>query len=112
MIRNEEKVNEGENLTINQLDLLNKKSKKSICEITKDKGYGSGFFCKIKLPNNNNKEIYCLITNNHVITKGILINTENIEIKLNNEKIKISLNKNRRIWANEKKNFTCIEILK
>ena len=57
MIRDEEKVNEGKNLTINQLDLLNKKSKKSNFEITKDKGYGSGFFCKIKLPNNNNEEI-------------------------------------------------------
>ena len=110
-IRNEEKVKEGENLTLTNMKILLEKAEKSIFEIIKDKGYGSGFFCKIKYPNNFN-EINYLITNNHVITKDMLIYKENIEIKLNNKKIKISLNFNRRIWTNKQIDFTCIEILK
>ena len=110
-IINEENVKEGENLTLKNTKILFEKAEKSICEIITDKGYGTGFFCKIKYPNKFN-EIYCLITNYHVITKEILINKENIEIKLNNEEIKISLNLYRRIWINEEIDFTCIEILK
>ena len=110
-IINEENIKKGENLTIKKSKILNEKAEKTICEIIKDNGYGSGFFCKIKYPNKFN-EIYCLITNHHVITKDILLNKENIEIKLNNEEIKISLNLYRRIWTNEKIDFTCIEILK
>ena len=66
------------------------KIEKSICQVVKDKEYGIGFFCKIKYPNKLN-EIYCLITNNHIITKDMLINNKNIEIILNNKNIKISL---------------------
>ena len=110
-IRNEDKVKEGENLTLNNSKILYEKAEKSICEIIKDKGYGTGFFCKIKYPNKYN-EVYCLITNNHVITKDMLTYQENIEIKLNNKGIKIALNKQRRIWTNEEIDFTCIEILK
>ena len=107
-IINEEKVKEGENLTIKKMKILLEKAEKSVCEIIKDFGYGTGFICKIKYIN---KEIYCLITNDHVITKFILLNKEYIEIKLNNEIIKISLNIYRRIWNNEELDFTCIEII-
>ena len=41
----------------------------------------------------------------------MLIYNENIEIKLNNKNIKISLNFYRRIWINEEIDFTCIEIV-
>ena len=110
-IRNEEKVKEGENLTLKKNKILLEKAEKSICEIIKDKGYGTGFFCKMKYPDKYN-EIYCIITNNHVITKDMLKYKENIEIKLNNKEIKISLNLDRRIWTNEEIDFTCIEIIK
>jgi len=110
-IKNENKVKEGENITLKNSKILFEKSEKSICEIITDKGYGTGFFCIIKYPNKYN-EIYCLITNNHVITKNMLTYQENIEIKLNNKEIKISLSKNRRIWTNEEIDFTCIEIIK
>ena len=103
-------LNEVKVLTAKKAKILSEKAEKSICEIFKDKGYGSGFFCKIKYSNQSN-EIY-LITNNHVITKDMLINKENIEIKLNNKEISILLNLNRRIWTNEEIDFTCIEILK
>ena len=49
---NEEKVKKGNNLTLKKTKILYEKANKSICEIIKDKGYGSGFFCKIKNPNN------------------------------------------------------------
>ena len=107
-IINERKVKEGENLTLKKTKILLEKAEKSICEIIIDYGYETGFFCKIKYLN---KEIICLITNDHVITKYILLNKEYIEIKLNNEIIKISLNIYRRIWNNEELDFTCIEII-
>ena len=110
-IRNEEKVKEGNYLTLKNSKILFEKAEKSNCKIIKDKGYGTGFFCKIKYPNKYN-EIYCLITNNHIITKDMLKYKENIEIKLNNKEIKILLDKNRRIWTNEEIDFTCIEIIK
>ena len=81
-IINEEKIKEEENLTIEKNTILSEKAEKSVCEIIKDFGYGTGFFCKIKYLN---KRIYCLITNDHVITKYILLNKEYIEIKLTNE---------------------------
>ena len=106
------KIRQEDNLlNIENAKKLSEKAKNSVCEIIKNKGYGSGFFCKIKYSNNFN-EIYCLITNNHVITKDILINKKNIKIKLNNKSIEISLNLYRRIWTNEEIDFTCIEIIK
>ena len=107
-IINEEKVKDGENLTLKKNKLLLEIAEKSVCEIIKDYGYGTGFFCKIKTLN---KEMYCLITNDHVLTKFILLNKEYIEIKLNNEIIKISLNIYRKIWNDEELDFTCIEII-
>ena len=109
-IKDEEKIEEGENLTLMNTKILLEKVEKSICEIIRDKGYGTGFFCKIKDPNTFN-EINCLITNYHVITKDMLKYKKNIEIKLNNKDIKLSLNLYRRIWINEEIDFTCIEIL-
>ena len=107
-IQNEEKVKHGENLTSKMSKILSEKVEKSICEIIKDNGYGSGFFCKIKFEGN---EIYCLFSNNHVITEEMILNDENIEIKLNNEIYKNSLKLKRRIWSNNNIDFTCIEII-
>jgi hypothetical protein len=47
-ILNEEKVKAGENLNTKNTKILLEKAEKSVCEIVKDTGYGSGFFCKIK----------------------------------------------------------------
>ena len=106
LIIKEEKVKEGNNLSFKLLKLLYEKSEKSICEIIKENGYGTGFFSKIKYKNN---EIYCLITNNHVITEKML-NKEYIEIKINNKIKKIYLNKKK--WTNKDIDYTCIEIIK
>jgi len=104
-------IEEGEKLEIMKSKIFLEKIEKSICQIIKDKEYGLGFFSKIKYPNKFN-EIYCLITNNHIITKDMLINNKNIEIKINNKNIKIQLNLYRGIWTNIDRDFTCIEILK
>ena len=108
-IENEEKVKEGENLTVTKIKILSEKADNSVCEIIKENGYGSGFICKIRY---DKEEIYCLITNNHVITREMIICKDNIEIRVNNEIKRISLNGNRRIWTDEEIDFTCIEIKK
>ena len=107
-IINEKKIKEGENLTLSKIKIISEKGESSICEIIKDNGYGSGFFCKIKY---EKKDTYCLITNNHVITRYMLLNKNYIEIKFKNEIKKIFINKYRRIWTDEKIDFTCIEII-
>ena len=108
-IQNELYVKHGENLTSKMSKILAEKSEKSVCEIIKDNGYGSGFFCKINLDGN---EICCLFSNNHVITEEMLTNEESIEIKLDKETYYISLKLKRRIWSDKDLDFTCIEIIK
>ena len=88
-IKKEERVKDGDNLNIKLIKMLSEKLEKSICEIIKKNGYGTGFFSKIKYKNN---EIYCLITNNHVITEKML-NKEYIKIKIKSKIKKIYLNK-------------------
>ena len=110
VIKNEEKVKEGENLNIENIKTLLEKCEKSICEIQKDNGYGSGFLCIIKYPDRFNK-ICCLITNYHVIDDDMLNYKENIEIIINKQLKKINLNYKRKIWRDEEIDFTCIEIL-
>ena len=107
-IQKENHVKLGENLTTKKSILLNEKAENSICEIIKDNGYGSGFFSKIKYEGN---EIFCLFTNNHVIDEEMLLNNENIEIKINNKKYNISLKLKRRKWTDKDIDFTCIEII-
>ena len=104
----ENRVKLGENLNTKKSILLSQKAEKSICEIIKDNGYGSGFFSKIKYEGN---EIYCLFTNNHVIDEEMLLNKENIEIKLNNKIYNISLKLKRRKQTDKEIDYTCIEII-
>ena len=85
-----------------------KKAKSSICKIYLTKGFGSGFFCKIPYTEDNNHLIPVLITCNHVLSKD-LIKKNNINIILNGQATTISLNQ-RKIWTDEKIDFTCIEI--
>ena len=84
------------------------KAKSSICEIDVPNGFGSGFFCKIPYTEDNNHLIPVLITCNHVLSKD-LIKKSNINIILNDQNKTISLNQ-RKIWTDEKIDFTCIEI--
>ena len=85
-----------------------KKAKCSVCKINLTEGFGSGFFCKIPYTEDNNHLIPVLITCNHVLSKD-LIKKNNINIILNGQDKTISLNQ-RKIWTDEKIDFTCIEI--
>ena len=57
-IINEKKI-KGENLSFSKIKIIKEKGESSICEIIKDNGYGSVFFCKI----NYEKEKYILFSN-------------------------------------------------
>ena len=114
-IINENKVKNGENLDTIRNKLLIEKAENSICEIILrneiEPGYGSGFFCKIKYPDEFD-EIIFLFTNHHVIKYELLYNKDNyIIIKIKNEEKKIFLNYYRKIWADENLDFAAIEII-
>ena len=86
-----------------------KQMKTKICKIyTKNGIKGTGFFCKISLPNQNNK-LNVLITNNHIIDENIIENKEITTIYINNEFKKLKLN-NRIIYTDKKYDITIIEI--
>ena len=84
------------------------KAKKCICKILLKEGYGSGFFCR--LPLGKIELINVLITCNHVLSSKILLSSENIKIEINKEE-KVISKKGRRIFTNDKLDYTCIEIL-
>ena len=85
---------------------------RNICEINVGKNKGTGFFCKIPFPKQDNM-LPVLITNNHIIDEGLL-NQENIKIKIDikeEENIKEIINNNNRMkYTNEEYDITIIEI--
>ena len=83
----------------------------SVCKIIFKNKIGSGFLLKLK---KDNKDLFCLMTNEHVITKEMIDNNETINIYYNNEnkKLIITLNSVERfIKYNKKYDITIIEIL-
>ena len=89
---------------------------KSICKITyeieKDKiENGSGFL--IKLPKDG-EEIYCLMTNHHVITKEMIDSKKTIKVEYKFRKksisIKLDPNEKRFIKSDETLDFTIIDV--
>ena len=52
-----------------------------------------------------------LVSYEKLIGKEKILNKNDIEIKINNKIKTISLNKYRKVWIDEKIDFTCIEIL-
>ena len=82
-----------------------------ICKIKILNDYGSGFFCKIPYPDDEHL-LKILITNNHVLNEEYLKRENEIELEINGELKKLSLLDERKIWTNEKIDYTIIEILK
>ena len=68
---------------------------KSICKISYSNKYTFVFLIKLNI---EGKEIYCLITNGHIITNEIIESNEIISLyyDINNKSIKIKLDKNER----------------
>ena len=80
-----------EAVTLKSTKIILKQMEKNICKILiNDRSKGTGFFCKIPFPDNNNK-LSVLLTNNHIINdlkKNITIYYDNKikEIELENRK--------------------------
>ena len=91
--------------TLESTKIILKQMEKNICKILiSDENIGTGFFCKIPFPDNNNK-LSVLITNNHVINDL----NKNIKIYYDNKIIEIEL-ENRKKYTNKEYDITIIEI--
>ena len=107
-----DRINEVEanNSGIKEIDLNLNEVCKSVCKIIYKNNYGTGFFVKLY---KNEKELLCLMTNEHVIKKDMIESKEIIDVKYNCEKkwIKIKLDeKERFIKYNKEMDFSIIEI--
>ena len=98
-------------ITLESTKIILSQMKSSICKIYLDNGNkGTGFFCKIPYPDDNNLKSF-LITNNHVIDESFLNKDKSFELTINNDKIKKKLNIGNRITYTSKiYDTTIIEI--
>ena len=97
-------INKYPLFTIDEIELILKQMRYSICKIENEKGNGTGFFCQLS---DLNKKL--LITNNHVINEEIIKNNNIIKIKLNYNKIKKDI-KIKDYYTSMKYDTTIIEI--
>ena len=96
-------------ISLEQNEKINGQLKNAICNIILKNGErGTGFFMKIKNPDNKHL-LPVLLTCNHVIDKSILSKSDNLDIQINNTLQSIKL-KDRIIYTNEEKDITIIEI--
>ena len=105
--KNEVKTKKSE---IKEIDLNLHKVIKSICKISYGNKCATGFLIKLY---KDEKELYCLMTNEHVIKKKMIDSKEIINVKYNyeNKWIQIKLDSNKRfITHNSTLDFTIIEV--
>ena len=95
-------------ISLKQNEKIIEQLKTTICNIFLGKGRGTGFFMKIKFPDNEHL-LPALITCNHIIDKSFLSEKEEIYFEINGKIKNIEL-KNRIIYTNEKIDITIIEI--
>ena len=75
-------------ITLESTEIILSQMKSSVCKIYLDNGNkGTGFFCKIPYPDDNNLKPF-LVINNHVIDESYLNKDKSFEITINNDKIK------------------------
>ena len=97
-------------ITSEGTEIILSQMRKNICKIYMNNGNkGTGFFCKI--PFLDNKYLYCLITNNHLINENHFEKDCKIFFTIDNNKIKkeIIIGK-RRTYTSKKYDTTIIEI--
>ena len=110
----------GENEIVNEVETKNSEIKKidvnlhevckSICKIIYKNTFGTGFFVKLY---KEGKELLCLMTNEHVITKEMIESNVVIDVKYDYEKkwIQIKLDeKERYMNYNKKMDISIVEI--
>ncbi len=80
-----DRKNEVETKTseIKEIDVNLNESCKSICKIIYQNNFGTGFFIKLY---KDEKELLCLMSNEHVIRKDMIESKETINVKYNYEK--------------------------
>ena len=98
-------------ISLKQNEKIIEQLKNTICNINLGyKGKGTGFFKKIKFPDNEHL-LPVLLTCNHIIDKSFLSEIDEIIIQINDKiKIKTIELKDRIIYTNEKIDITIIEI--
>ena len=96
-------------VTIDQTSLILEQMKNSICKIKIKNIKGTGFFCSFS---HKDEKKNVLITNSNILDKKIISENNIINISLNddNEKLKIKIDENRKIYSNKVYNTTIIEI--
>ena len=97
----------------NDIKKILQQMEKNICKIINEDGSrGTGLFCLI--PINDFESLPVLITCNHVLNDKNLFSYKQINITINNDKIKykILLDNSRKIYTNMKFNISIIEIKK
>ena len=101
----------NKNSEIKEIDISLHEVCKSICKIMYKNQFGTGFLIKLY---KDEKELYCLMTNEHVITKDIIDSNEIIDVNYYFEKkwIKIKLDNTKRfIKYDLVMDITIIEII-
>ena len=101
---------ETKNSEIKEVDISLTKVVKSICKITYSNKCGTGFLIKLY---RDGKELFCLMTNHHVITKELVDSKEMINVKYNYENnwVQINLDTNERsIKYDQTFDFTIIDV--
>ena len=100
-----------EPVSLNSTQKIIDQMNNSICKIINENKKGTGFFVKIPY---HEKLLPVLITSNQVINKEDILNNKNISLYINNDKKikKLKLDRNRKIYTNEKFDVTIIELYK
>ena len=88
-----------------------KQMEENICKLKTGNTQGTGFFCKIPFPNENNK-LPVLMTNNHIINEEILFKkNEKITLEIEVEKNQKIIKLDKRIkYTNKEYDITIIEL--
>ena len=88
-----------------------KQMEENICKLKTGNTQGTGFFCKIPFPNENNK-LPVLLTNNHIINEEILFKkNEEITLEIEVEKNQKIIKLDKRIkYTNKEYDITIIEL--
>ena len=88
-----------------------KQMEENICKLKTGNTQGTGFFCKIPFPNENNK-LPVLMTNNHIINEEILFKKkEKITLEIEVEKNQKIIKLDKRIkYTNKEYDITIIEL--
>jgi len=100
---------DSEALSLDQINNIQNKMKKTVCKIVKNNNFGTGFFCYIPF---YNIFIPVLITCNHILNEEDISLGKTINISINNDNIffKLFIDISRITYTNKKYDTTFIEI--